>query len=403
MTQYPDHLPGVPVPAGAGAITAGELSTNGVVDHALPVLTACMVVGTVALMILGIQPVLLGGLTRAHWLTEAQLGPLATVEVLSIALGSAIGPAFLRSGGMRLKTALLSLALAGTNLAVYAVHSALMLDAVRAVAGLLEGLALGATLVITIQNSRPDRLNALFLALSTLPQSVMAYLLPTWITPRFGPEGGFAVLAILSLVSAGAAFFLVDSAPRPPVETRGRTNWAWPVLAALTAVAFQNAAIGGSWDYIELLADQHHFPASLAGLAVSGGLLFQVAGAFAVAAWGARFPFRGALFVGSLCQSGVIALLAMAHTPLLYIAPALSFGLFWLAMSPFQVRLLIHLDPSRGAALMLTAVTLVGLSAGPSISALGVRGADVTGAFWIASGLMAVGCALYGVLALRRS
>jgi len=402
VSENADHLADMPVPPGAEAITVGEIAPHGVVDHPLPVLAACMVAGTVALMILGVQPVVLGGLARAGWVSEAQIGPLATVEVLAIALGSAIGPGFLRGGAMRLKTAVLSLALAGANLAIYLVHAALALDALRACAGLIEGLILGATIVITVQNSRPDRMNALFLAFSTLPQSVMAYFLPTWITPRFGPEGGFVVLAVLAVISAGSAFFLVDSAPKPPPETVGKTVWGWPVLVALAAVGFQNAAIGGAWDYIELLADQHHFPAQLAGVAVSGGLLFQVAGAFAVAAWGPRLPFRAALVAGSLFQSAIIALLALAQTPLMYIAPALSFGLFWLAMSPFQVRLLIALDQTRGAALMLTAVTLVGLSAGPSISALGVRGADVTGAFWIAAVLMATGCALYAALGFRR-
>jgi DHA1 family inner membrane transport protein len=402
VTDNADQLAKIQVPPAAEAIVVGEVTAHGVVDHALPVIAACMVVGTAALMILGVQPVLLGGLARAHWVSEAQIGPLATIEVLAIALGSAIGPGFLRSGAMRLKTAMLSLALAAANLAVYVGHTTLMLDIERAFAGLFEGLILGATIVITVQNRRPDRMNGLFLALSTLPQSLMAYLLPSWVTPRFGPAGGFAVLAVLAVISAGAAWFLVDSAPGPRTERSGRTAWTLAIVVALAAVGFQNAAIGGAWDYIQLLADQRQFSPRWAGIAVSGGLLFQVAGAFAVAAWGGRFPFRASLIGGALCQSAVIFLLASAQTPLLYLVPALCFGLFWLAMGPFQVRLLIDLDPTRGAALVLTAITLVGLSAGPSISALGVRGPDVTGAFWIAGALMVAACGLYGIVALLR-
>jgi hypothetical protein len=397
-----DRLPRVPPPVGAEAIEIGEIMAGPGVDQPLAVISACMVVGTVALMILGVQPVLLGALAQAHRVTDAQLGPLATVEVLALAFGSAIGPSLLRSGAMRLKTGLLSLLLVAANLGIYAAHSVLMLDLLRGVAGLIEGLMMGATIVITIQNRQPDRLNAIFLALSALPQALMAYLLPVWIVPSYGANGGFVVLALLSLISAGSALFLVDSVPTPKPEATGAPVWTVALFVALAAVALQNAAIGGAWDYMQLLADQHHFPPQMAGIAVSGGLMFQVGGAFAVAAWGPRFSFRAALIVGTLCQTVVIALLAVAGTPLMYVGPALTFGLFWLAMSPFQVRLLIDIDKTRSGALLLTAVSLVGLSIGPSVSALGVHEADVTGAFWIADALMAGACALYGVIALRR-
>ncbi len=401
MTDDADRLPRVPPPVGAEAIEIGEIIAGPGVDQPLAVISACMVVGTVALMILGVQPVLLGALTQAHRVTDAQLGPLATIEVLALALGSAIGPSVLRTGAMRLKTGILSLLLAGANLAIYGVHSVLMLDLLRGAAGLIEGLMMGATIVITIQNREPDRLNAIFLALSALPQAAMAYLLPVWIVPQYGANGGFTVLAVLSVISAGSCLFLVDRVPAPAPENTGASVWTGPIFLALAAVGLQNAAIGGAWDYMQLLADQHHFPPQMAGIAVSGGLIFQVCGAFAVAAWGGRFSFRGALILGTLCQTGVIAALAVAQTPIFYVVPALTFGLFWLAMSPFQVRLLIDIDTTRSAALLLTAVSLVGLSIGPTISAIGVHGENVTGAFWIAAGLMAAAFALYALISIR--
>ncbi len=402
MTDDADRLPRVPPPVGAEALEIAEITALPGADQPLGVVTAAMVVGTVALMILGVQPVLLGALAQAGRLSDAQLGPLATAEVLALALGSAIGPALLRGGAIRLKAGVLSLLLAAANLAIYGVHSVLILDLLRGVAGLIEGLMMGATIVVLIQDRHPDRLNAIFLALSALPQAAMAYLLPVWIVPHYGANGGFVVLAGLSMISAGACLFLVESAPPASPESTGAPVWTAPIFLALAAVGLQNAAIGGAWDYMQLLSDQHHFPPQTAGVAVSGGLMFQVAGALAVAAIGHRFPFRGALILGSACQAGVIALLALAGTPLLFLAPAMAFGLFWLALSPFQVRLLIDLDQTRTAATLLTAVSLVGLSLGPSLSAFGVHGGDVTGAFWIAATLMGAGCALYVVLSVWR-
>jgi MFS family permease len=171
---------------------------------------------------------------------------------------------------------------------------------------------------------------------------------------------------------------------------------------ALAAIVLQNAAIGGAWDYVDRLASQHHFPPEMSGIAVSGGLVVQVLGALAAAAWGRRLSFRWTLIVGTLCQAAVIGWLAVAATPLMYVLPALLFGLFWLALSPFQVRLLIAIDPSRTVAMLVTAAALVGLSIGPSVSALGVSTGDVTGAFWIASAMMLGALGLYAGLALRR-
>jgi predicted MFS family arabinose efflux permease len=366
------------------------------------VIAAGMVVGTAALMILGVQPVLLGALADAKRISASELGPLATAEVLALAAGSAIGPAWMRAGGMRLKVVGLSLVLAMANLAPPLARSAPMLDALRALAGLVEGLLLAATIVVTIEARHPDRLNAIFLAVSTLPQAIMALFLPTWITPRFGADGGFYLLALFALASAAAGLWLPrgssEAADRPQAQ---RTAWSlWAVLGLL-AVLLQNAAIGGAWDYMDRLAAQNRFAPEISGAAVSGGLVVQVIGALAAAARGRRLAFRWALVIGSLCQAAVIAALAVARTPVGYVLPALFFGLFWLAMSPFQVRLLIAIDRSRTVAVLATAAALIGLSLGPSLSALGVRGADVTGAFWIGAGLMLVAFCVYALLATR--
>jgi hypothetical protein len=64
-------------------------------------IATAMWVGTAALMVLGIQPIFLAALVAEHRITDMVLGRLATVEVLAIAVGSAIGTAFFRTGGMR--------------------------------------------------------------------------------------------------------------------------------------------------------------------------------------------------------------------------------------------------------------------------------------------------------------
>lgn len=371
-------------------------------DQPLSTIAAGLTVGTVALMILGVQPVLLGGLAEAGRITDRGLGPLATVEVLMIALGSAVGPAFARGGGLRAKTFALGLVLVALDIAVVLAHGWWPLAVARSAAGLVEGLLMGVTILVTIQHRHPDRLNAIFLAVSAIPQAVLAWLLPIWITPRFGANGGFVALAAISVAAVVSAIAL----PRRATVVAAphlRALFGRRALIALAAIGLQNAAIGGAWAYVEQLAAQHGFPPYVAGIAVSGGLVVQVVGALLAGAFGRLAPFRTALVVGSLLQAGVIAALALAGAPLAYLVPALGFGLLWLAMSPFQVRLLIDIDPTRVAAEMLTAVALVGLSLGPALAALGVAGHTVTGAFWVSTGLMLASTVLYLALGGTRT
>ena len=353
-----------------------------------------MLIGTASLMILGIQPVLLGALTQEGRIGEAALGRLATVEVLALALGSALGVRVLRQGRIAGKVALGCALLALANAAIYVSHTPAMLYLTRGAAGLLEGFVLGAAIVVITHSRAPDRLNGLFLALQTIPQAALAYALPVTILPRFGADAGFAILAALAAVCALSAFALTERHPPvPEAAVGGGHPWRPPVVGILVAITLQNAAIGGAWDYAERIAAQYRLAPDLVGAALAASLMFQVAGALVVAWCAWRLPFRIVTIAGPLCQALVI--FVIATVPSLYVPATAMFGLFWLALSPFQVRLLIDMEPTRQAVLIATAITLFGLSAGPFLASFGVASGDVRGAFWIACGLMLAAAAVF--------
>src|ERR1700689_711529 len=102
-----ETLPGAPAPTTTATVIAG------------------LFLGTVAFMVTGIQPVLLGALATEGRLSEAALGRVAWVEVLALALASAVGPKLLRMipvGSARLAIAAASLLLALANAVVYWSH-----------------------------------------------------------------------------------------------------------------------------------------------------------------------------------------------------------------------------------------------------------------------------------------
>ncbi len=361
---------------------------------------ACaMLIGTNALMILGVQPLLLGALTEEGRLSVAALGRLAMVEVLALALGSAVGSRIMVGNGIRLKTSMACAFLALTDFGTYFANSPMALFALRASAGAVEGLALGATIVILTHTRRPGRVNGLFLGLQTIPQMIAAYFLPVIILPKWGANAGFGLLGAFALASIPGAWWL--ESPVRSATTSARHPWhrSPAVVIALGAIIVQNAGIGGAWNYIEQVAAEHQFGTHAIGVAMSASLACQVAGALFVAWIGWRAPYRIVLLVAIGLQTIISVALARPPSAALYITEACAFGLLWLALQPFQIRQLITLDTARHAALLVTPLTLAGLSLGPFCVSFAVQPGDVRGAFWVSAALFAVSAVLFELAA----
>jgi DHA1 family inner membrane transport protein len=387
-----------PAPIGvAGLELESGLAPEGQRDS-WTVIASSMAIGTASLMILGVQPLLLGALAQEGRVDEASLGRLATVEVLALAIGSAVGAHYLSRGKIAAKVAAGAILLALLDAAIYVSHSTVMLFLTRGAAGFIEGFILGAAIVVITHSRNPDRLNGLFLALQTIPQALLAYIFPAFLLARIGADGGFLILAAMAAISALTAFALTERRPPPVAEAhKGGKVYTWPVIGVLVAVTLQNAAIGGSWDYAERIASQFHISPDVVGTALAVSLLAQVAGAFAVAGFAFRLPFRIVTIAGPLCQAVVILLIATAASTSAYFIATAMFGLFWLALNPFQVVLLIDMEPSRRAVMIGTAITIFGLSVGPFLSSFGVTTGDVRGAFFIAAGLTTAAAVVFAI------
>jgi hypothetical protein len=359
---------------------------------------AGLFLGTVAFMITGIQPVLLGALAEEGRLSEAALGRVAWIEVLALALASAVGPKLLRLlpiGSARAAVAAMSFLLAVSNAVVYVSHDTKLLVGSRVLAGLIEGMLLATTNIAITRGRHPERLSALFLMVSAIPQVAAAYLLPAVVMPRFGPDSGFGILCLLSLAGVGMAFLLgneIQDAPPPKSSSR---VWTPAVLIGLAGVILQNAGNGAGWEYQARVGENLHFSGQVVGTAVAADLVFQIIGTLAVAwvAW--SLPFRVVLLLSCPIQAAILVGMSRVHTPYSYISVCAIFGMMWLGVNPFQVSLLVDLDKTRQAALLLAALQLAGFSTGPLICSFFVRPGNVEGGFWCAAGLVMVSLALY--------
>jgi DHA1 family inner membrane transport protein len=378
--------PGAPQPTTTSTVVAG------------------LFLGTVAFMITGIQPVLLGALAEEGRLSEAMLGRVAWAEVAALALASAIGPRLLRFGSARRTIAAACLSLAIANALVYLTHDAQLLIGSRVIAGLMEGLLLATTNIAITRGLHPERLSALFLMVSAIPQVAASYFLPAVVMPRFGADSGFGLLCVLAIAGIGVAFLLgkeVQDAP-PAARTAVAHVWTPAVLIGLVGVVLQNAGNGAGWEYQARVGENLHFSGQIVGTAIAADLVFQIIGTFAVAwiAW--RLPFRIVLLLSCLIQSTILIAMSRIHSPNAYIAVCALFGMMWLGVNPFQVSLLVHLDKTRQAALLLASLQLIGFGTGPLICSFFVHPGNLEAAFWCAAGLVLASAVLY-VVALAAS
>lgn len=369
--------------------------------ESLRAVSATMLVGVASMLILGIQPIVLGGLTAQGRLTEAGLGQAAMVEVFALAVGSAVGPFVMNSGRMRLQTGLAALVLAAVNGGMFLANTAAWVLVLRGAAGLVEGLMLGSVIVILTHSRQPERMNGLLLGITTAPQILAAYLLPAVIIPRLGLNAAFGMLGASAFCAALAAPLLVDRVRPPGPQVAASIPWSPALVALLLGALAQNAGIGAAWNYIERLGSQYGLPPALIGSVIAGSLFLQFAGALLSAWFSVRLPARAMLIAGAFLQSVVVTALAASGLPVVYGAATCLFGLFWLALQPFLVSELIALDASRRVALVMTPVALVGLSLGPLLVSFAVRAGDVRGGFLGAAGLLATGGLLYGFTALQ--
>lgn len=164
-------------------------------------LASALWIGSVGLLILGLQPVLLGTLYTEGHVSGDELALVATAEMIAIGIGSAVIAMLLSARNMRWKSAVLLVLLALANWATaYAVSPNSLIGA-RTVAGLAEGGLVAVATELIARSRRAERIGGYFVTIQTLAQCALALLLALYVIPAAGSAGGFVVLAVVCIAS----------------------------------------------------------------------------------------------------------------------------------------------------------------------------------------------------------
>lgn len=343
-------------------------------------LATSILIGSCALLVLGVQPVLLGALVQEGRIAEAQVGNLVTIEMLAMVLGSLAGIGLLRKMGARVVIGLAGFTVAAANVAMTGQSGMMALSLLRAVAGLGEGVLVASALVAISRVARVEHASAIFLAVQTLLQAVVAAALPLITIASSRTDTALGALAATAAIAAAAALTLPQYLqPAAPDAERGAVTPA--SLTALLGAGLFLGAIVSVWSYFGLWLIRYGYPPTFEGTAISLCLVAQVVGALTAARFSERLPNRQTISACALAGALLVALFFVGRgNATAILAVSIAFGFVWLFTLPFFAGWLIEIDPGRRAILYLTAFQLGGAALLPSLAGVAVGSFSVDAA-----------------------
>jgi predicted MFS family arabinose efflux permease len=347
---------------------------------------------------IGLQPILLGAIFDAHQLTEDELGVVAMGEIMTLGLGVALGDALLPGARLRSITIVAAALTAGFDTFTLDADGLAELLAIRAAAGLAQGVLVWGTTGVIVRSANPERLGGIFFVVQTLAQAAVGFALANLVLPAAGWRGGFAVLAGTTVLVVALAFAQpAQLAPLPPPVATG-FRWSPRAVASLVVVFLQLAAVGAFWAYSEPLGKAAGFDAPAAQTLISGVLVVQVLGGSLASVLVRRLSVVSTLVMCSVVLAATtLAVHQLPHGQSLPFAIAcVPFGFVWLFMLPFQIGLAFRADPSGRVASLVPAAQLLGSAFGPLFASFTTHGKDVaavplvSASFAIAAGILLV-------------
>ena len=374
------------------------MSTHHTESIPAPQVVAALAIGTIAVLMVGIQPIVLGELVEAHQVSLEGVGIVAMAEIILLGLGVVLGDALLPVGQLRWITIAAALTAAGLDGLTLQAKGDGAMTAVRAAAGLAEGVLVWGTTGVIVRTANPARVGGIFFVLQTLAQALVGLLLANAIIPRWGWQGAFTALGMLALSCCLLAFAQPSrlAALAPPAVS----GFRWSVRTAQPlAVAFlQLATLGSFWAYLEPLGKAAGFDGRGAQTLIAAVLATQVvAGSVATFAV-RRLPVVPTLAACSLALAAVTATVyeLPGGSTRDFALACLLFGFVWLFMLPFQIGLAFRADASGRLASLVPAAQLLGSAFGPLMASFIVEGENasavplLSAGFALAAGVLVV-------------
>lgn len=356
---------------------------------------SAIAVGVIALLVAGLFSLLLSALTEEGRLSTAGIGLAAMTEALSSGLVAGAAGIFIKPRGLRTWAAIATLVLVALDLATTQASGTNTVLAVRALAGVPEGLLLWIAIGLISRTQTPERwAGALFTGMG-VTQLMAASGVSAFVLPRWGANGGYAVIAAAMVLALPFAPFLPRSyGAVAGQKTGGGGAPPFRGWLALVGTLLFAGGLNGVAVYVIPLAQSAGLSVGTGRTAISVALACQIAGGALAVALAGRARWM-VVFLAATAATAAAWTVYATHPPAwLFVAAAGTVGLAAMVSNPFLVPMTIDADPSRRAAMQSGPVQLLAGAFGPFVAALAVRGHDARGVLLLGGGLLLAGFAL---------
>ncbi len=368
---------------------------------------AAIGVGTVASMAANMVPALIATVAQLRGLSESQAGLTAMADNGGYAVGMvgcALLPALVQRLGWRKTTASgLALLIIANLASVVAVSLAPYLIA-RALAGIGAGIAMSIGFAVFGESKDSARAMASFNVVGLgVPAVGIPYV--SVVASQYGLGKLFGIFAGLGALG----LLLVPLLPRMSLrEAVVEEAHAGHVSERITAVGwlaissalFYSIAMMGVYAYLEFMGSSWGNTQETVEHGVSSTMYASMAAALLASVIGSHFGFLKPLLAGFAGLCVAIAMFLVLKPVAAFLAVCVLFGFSTQLIVPYQFEAVTRVDPSSSAAMMVNAVLMGGLAAGPAIA-----GYFVTPDYRVVNGMALGGMALsvaLMLLALRR-
>jgi hypothetical protein len=354
--------------------------------------TAAIALGLLALLISGLMGLLLSTLAEEGRLSASGIGLTAMLEALSTGLVTGVAGIVLKPVRLRGIAVIAALALVALDLATLRASGGGVM-AVRALAGLPEGVLLWISIGFISRTATPERWAAVLFTGMGLTQLATAAGLSALVLPRFGANGGYVTVAAAAALAVPVAFFLpgrlgamagAETGGAPPAR-------GWIALAGTLMMASSLMAVS---IYLIPLARQAGLSVTIGRTSVSVALACQMVGGVVATAIAGRVRYITVFWVCAAVFATAWGVYALHAPAWLFVAMSGLAGFATFVAGPFLVPMTIEADPSRRAAMQSGAVQLLAGAFGPLLASLVVSDRNVHGVLVMAVALQAVGLAI---------
>ncbi|MDT3223231.1 hypothetical protein QNL75_16375 [Pseudomonas amygdali pv. morsprunorum] len=225
---------------------------------------------------------------------------------------------------------------------------------------------------LIVQGPAPDRVAGVFMVVQTLAQALIAATLAYLILPDQSVCAGFVFLGILTAGSVLFVAWLPKRLPQQPDKQPDISGFKWNLkqVLLLMLVFMQLSAVGWLWAYLEPLGIHVGLDAHSAQLLVSAMLFMQVLGGCLGILLVRRVPDYSMLAAAALLLASIaLGMYVTADQGVnVFLGLCGLFALIYLMLTPFQVRIALHIDPSGRIAGLIPGMQLLGCAFGPLLA-----------------------------------